>query len=71
MKACRFFQLGKNQGLSRERVFALTNEWIQKIDTHIDTMERLWGVYEQTNLLPPHTHRFGWEDATCRMKEGV
>lgn len=59
------FQIGREYGLSREKVFLLTDEWKIKIDTHISEVEKAWKEYELTGVLPPCKHRFGWEDKLC------
>ena len=68
-KQLQVFQFGKNQGLSRDNVFYLTREWEDRLNRHIDEMEKFWGVFEQTGTLPPHQHFFGWQDKTCDYLE--
>ena len=60
-----FVQIGKNQGLTRERVVPLTDVWKRKIITEVNRMERMWAFYEKTGKLPKCRHRFGWEDKLC------
>lgn len=63
------FQLGTNQGLSRENVFYLRPDWAARINSHITAMEMAWVQYQETSVLPPHVHTFGWENKTCNYLE--
>ena len=62
---CLIQQLGKSQGLSRERVLILTDEWRAKINMQMDMAEEAWAAYAGTGTLPVHGHQFPWEDRTC------
>lgn len=62
-------QIGKNQGCSREEVFLLKMEWRNKITREIKRMDKLWGIYVKTGVLPPHLHRHGWENKYCPYPE--
>ena len=63
------FQFGKNQGLSRENFFLLTDEWKEKINHHIDQVDAAWSLYEQTQRLPLCIHNFPWENKTCAFRQ--
>ncbi len=63
------FQFGKNQGLSRENIFPLTEEWTAKINEHIDQVDSAWRLYEQTQRLPLCVHNFPWEAKTCPFRQ--
>lgn len=63
------FQIGREYGMNREKVFILTDEWRDKIETEITRMESLWEDYQKTKVLPPCEHRFKWEDKTCGYRE--
>ena len=63
------FQIGKNQGLSKHRVFTLTDEWKEKILTEMQGMDREWIKFQATQILPPCNHRFPWEDKWCSFQE--
>lgn len=63
------YQFGKSQGISRHRVIAITDEWKQNINTHIDWLEREWANYERTRVLPEHFHQFQWENKLCAFGE--
>ena len=63
------FQIGREYGLSREKVFILTEEWRDKIETHITKTEQAWELYCKTKELPPCEHQFKWEDKTCGYRE--
>ena len=62
-------QIGKNQGITRARELFLDAGWIAKIDAEIDHIEAAWTAYDQTGVLPPHEHRYKWEDKLCAFLE--
>lgn len=62
------FQLGKNQGLARHRVFPMTEKWNNIIDKHIDELDNMWRDYELDGSTPEHKHRYKWEDRFCPYK---
>lgn len=59
------FQFGKNQGLMRHRVYHLESEWEKKVRHAMLASESYWQDYLRTKELPPHDHRWSWEDRYC------
>lgn len=65
VKYLLLFQIGKNQGLSREKIVTLNDQWISDINHEIELVNQAWDMYSTSHALPPCRHRFGWEDRTC------
>ena len=63
------FQFGKNQGLARQGIFFLDDEWIQKLEEHITALDAAWTRYSKSGVLPDHAHRHRWEDRVCPYLE--
>lgn len=66
-----FFQLGKAQGLSREKIVLVTQDWRDKINTEIAGIDKDWEQYKLTGCLPPCQHRFRWEDKLCSYRDST
>ena len=60
-----FFQVGRNQLLSREIVKILTPEWRETLETEITELEKEWQAFQSSKILPYCKHKFGWEGKTC------
>lgn len=59
------FMVGRYQGLFKQQVFYLDEDWRRKLEQEIDRMEGLWEVCKANQVLPDHEHRFKWENARC------
>ena len=70
LKRGLLYQVGRENGLDREKIVLLTEDWKVKIDQEISLVESGWEVYKTTGNLPSCIHRFGWEDRTCPYREG-
>lgn len=62
-------QVGKGQGLVKHRVYPCDKFAHTLINSHIGEAEKAWEEYQATGKLPPHTHRFSWEDKYCGYLE--
>ncbi len=63
------FQIGKNQGLVKNRLITLDAEWEDKLRTHMKVMDIWWNNYIKNGELPEHSHQWGWEDRYCPYME--
>ena len=63
------FMVGRNQGLAKHQVVALTPEWKAKLTDEMAAMAGAWEAYLVSKHLPPCRHRFGWEDKWCAYRE--
>ena len=59
------FQVGKNQGIVRNRLFVLDDLWRKRIEGGMEAMRLWWKEWERTGQLPEHMHQFGFEDRFC------
>ena len=62
-------QIGRSQGLTRNRLFWVTDEFRHTLDIHIKKMHLAWTTWKESGVLPLHEHRYSWEDRLCPFLE--
>ena len=63
------FQIGRKQGLTKNREYPLTEEWTSKINEEIALADAAWESYQATKELPKCRHRYEFENKTCSYQE--
>lgn len=69
LKRGLLYQVGRENGLDRERILVMNTEWKEKLNQEIDLVEKAWDEYQKTKSLPTCRHRFGWEWKLCGYRE--
>ena len=62
-------QIGRKQGLTKNREYGLEQEWVSKINEEIALADAAWESYQTTKVLPPCRHRYAFENDGCSYRE--